>query len=200
MKQNFFKIIFLIVIVTLLNSCESKPKTILSVNDLNRYEDSTASFINWLIKNDTSTLFMRILNFKNPKNIEYNMVISSKFANINRPLYLLSDYIIIKDSLYFSPIDTTYIKEILESKIQNKALENNSIPYITVINKNSIRDSRVFDSYTQITTPIFISDYNLVFIEINKICEPTCGYGIECIYKRTSNGWKKVLQNETWIN
>ncbi len=202
MTRHLYKLIFLITIVTLLLSCDRKSKSAYSENEIRIYEDSAASFIKWLIKNDSSTLFMRVLNVNNPNTIEYNKILSPNIAEYSRPLYMISYIKIKENSLFFTPVDTNFIYEIFRNKINNNIIDTNiNMEGVTILNRNhSTHTQKKVDSYSQISTPIFNSNYNLVIIEINKFCYPECGYGIECIYQKSDKGWIKVKQIDTWIN
>ncbi len=200
--KNLINIIFSLLLTSLFVSCDSKNKIAVQENDLRRYEDSAASFVKWLIKNDSSKLFMRVLNDNNPDAIKYHKVLSSKLAQYTRPLNMLTDYKIINDSLCFSTIDTNLVKDVLLNINRINFIDSNLNKLgITILDENNLeKEDLELNSFTKLSTPIFSADYNMVIFEVNLICQPQCGYGTEYIYKKTQNAWKMIDRRDTWIN
>lgn len=200
--KNLINILIIIISISLFFSCDRNNKKIIQENGLRRYEDSAASFVKWLIKNDSSKLFGRVLNYNNPDAISYHKVLSSKLDEYTRPLYMLTDYKIIKDSLFFSTIDTNLVKDVLLNITSINIIDSNLHKLgIKILDEHNLeKDDIELNSFTKLSTPVFSADYNMVIIEVSLICHPECGYGTEYIYKRTQNDWEMIDQRNTWIN
>jgi hypothetical protein len=182
-------------------SCIQKSTDTISLVDLHEYEDSAASFLKWLTINDTSTLFLRVLNENNPSSILCHKYLSNEFDAFDYSLTMLNQAYKINDSLLFTSIDTAIINELMKNKTNSQIIDTNLIG-VTIINNGIISNTikGKFSAYSQISLPLFAADFNIVLVEINKICLPECGYGIICVYKRTAIGWEKIEQKDTWIN
>lgn len=200
--KNLPQFLIMLFFVAIVFSCNSNNKITYHEKDLRCYEDSAASFIIWLIQNDSSKVFIPELNYNKPNEKSYNRVLSSTFAKYDLPLKMLTDNKSIRDSIYFSKIDTNFLKYVFINKIDGNIIDKNLINLnVSIIDGNETKNSdSEQSSYSQFTLPIFSKDFNMVTFEVNKFCYPQCGYGELFYYKRTQIGWELLDQKITWIN
>lgn len=120
-----------------------------------------------------------------------------KFIRINELLQKEVD-----GKVFFNPKDSTFIaNQNLNPKKINIDIKILPKVKITTLKeqKLKIKNSEQINFYL-INIPIFSSDNNKAYIEVDKICSGECGYGTEIYLEKLNGKWKIIKSKLSWIN
>jgi hypothetical protein len=108
----------------------------------------------------------------------------------------------VNGELFFSPKDSIFIatQNLNPKKLNiNKNILANFKTTTLKEQESKIKNSEQVDFYL-INVPVFSSDNNKAYIEVDKKCSGECGYGTEIYLEKINGKWKIIEYKQSWIN
>jgi hypothetical protein len=108
----------------------------------------------------------------------------------------------IENKMFFTSKDSLYLLQ-QNSNPQKLKIEKKVIEKINLTTKEKeINKKKIGESYNfyEMTTPIFSSDNQKAYLELNHYCGGLCGSGKSIFLKKINGKWKIIDKWGTWIS